>query len=60
MHGYVKKVSEGNTESKYDTKDTVKCSSVKGKLDTEVISMCVVPVWVGHVIETLEKWSIQC
>ena len=51
MHGYLKKVSAGNTESKYDTKDTVKCSSVKGKLDTEVISMCVVPVWVGHVIE---------
>ena len=48
MHGYVKKASEECTESIYGTKDTVKCASVKGKLDTEVTSMCVVPVWVGH------------
>ena len=48
MHGYVKKASEENAESKDGTKVTVKCASVKGKLDTEVISMCVVPVWVGH------------
>ena len=44
MCGYVKKASEECTECKDDTKDTVKCASVKGKLDTEVISMCVVPV----------------
>ena len=48
MHGYVKKASEYNAESKDGTKDTVKFASIKGKLDTEVISMCVVPVWVGH------------
>ena len=48
MHGYVKKASEEYTEYKDGTKDTVKCASVKGKLDTEVITMCVVPVWVGH------------
>ena len=48
MHGYVKKASEKNTESKDGTKDTVKCASVKGKLDAEVINMCAVPVWVGH------------
>ena len=48
MHGYVKKASEECTESIYGTKDMVKCASVKGKLDTEVTSMCVVPVWVGH------------
>ena len=48
MHGYVKKVSEGNTDSKDHTKDTVKCVSVKRKLGTEVISMCLAPVWVGH------------
>ena len=48
MDGYVKKASEENTESKDGTKDTVKCAPVKEKLDTEVISMCVVPVWVGH------------
>ena len=48
MHGYVKKASEEYTEYKNGTKDTMKCASVKGKLDTEVISMYVVPVWVGH------------
>ena len=36
----MKKVSEENTESKDGTKDTVKCASLKGKLDTEVMSMC--------------------
>ena len=39
MLGYVKKVSGENTESKDGAKD---------KLDTEVISMYVVPVWVGY------------
>ena len=48
MHVYVKKASEESTEYKDATKDTVKCSLVKGKLDTEVITMCVVPVWVGR------------
>ena len=48
MHGYVKKASEEYTEYKDATKDTVKCASVKGKLGTEVITMCVVPVWVGR------------
>ena len=48
MHNYIKKASEEYTEHKDGTKDTVKCASVKGKLDTEGISMCVVPVWVGH------------
>ena len=48
MHSYVKKASEENTESEDGTRDTVKCASVKGKYDTEVISLCVVPVWVGH------------
>ena len=47
MHVYVKKFSERNTDSKDDTKDTIKWASVK-ILETEVISMCVVPVWVGH------------
>ena len=48
MHGYVKKASGENTESKDGTKDTVKFASVKGKIDAEVISLCVVTVWVGH------------
>ena len=45
-HGCIKKASKENIESKDDTKDTVKCASVKGRLDTEV--MCVVPVCVIH------------
>ena len=49
MDFYVKKFSQGNTDSKDDTKDTVKCASVKGKPDTEVISMCMLPVLVGHI-----------
>ena len=48
MHGYVKKASEEYTEYKDGTAETVKFASVKGKLENEVISMCVVPVWVGH------------
>ena len=44
MHGYVKKASEEYTEYKDGTADTVKFASVKGKLENEVISMCVVPV----------------
>ena len=48
MYGYVKKASEEYTKYKDGTKDTVKCASVKEKLGIEVISMCVVPVWVGH------------
>ena len=38
-----RKFLKKNTESKDCTKDTVKCASVKRKLDSEVISMCVVP-----------------
>ena len=48
MHGYVKKVSEEYIECKDGTKDTVKCASVKRKLDTEVIGMCVAPIWLSH------------
>ena len=48
MRGYVKKVSEEYIEYKDGTKETVKCAAVKRKRDTELISMCVVPVWVGH------------
>ena len=48
MHGYVKKASEEYTEYKDGTKDSVKCASVIGKLDIEVLSMCVVSVWVSH------------
>ena len=48
MHRYVKKASEEYTECKDGTKDTVKWASVKRKLDTEVIGMCVTPIWLSH------------
>ena len=48
MHGYVKKASGEDTESKDGTKVTVKFASVKGKIDAEVISIYVVTVWAGH------------
>ena len=48
IHDCVKKFFEENTESEDRTKDTVKLATVKGEFDTEVISMCVVPIWVGH------------
>ena len=48
MYGYVKKASEEYTKYKDGTKDTVKCASVKKTFGIEVISMCVLPVWVGH------------
>ena len=38
-----RKFLKKNTESKDCTKDIVKCASVKRKIDSEVISMCVVP-----------------
>ena len=47
MRGYVKRVSKEKTESKDGTKHTVKCASVKGKLDTEIIRMCMVLVSVS-------------
>ena len=31
-----------------ESKESVKCASVNGKLEAEVISMCAVPIWVGH------------
>ena len=37
-----------NIQSRELGTDTVKCASVNGKLDAEIISMCIVAVWVGH------------
>ena len=31
-----------------ESKESVKCASVNGNSGAEVISMCVVPIWVGH------------
>ena len=54
MHEYcVRKCKNGKdgslTERHFnESKESVKCASVNGKLEAEVISMCVVPIWVGH------------
>ena len=31
-----------------ESKESVKCASVNGKLEAEIISSCVVLIWVGH------------
>ena len=31
-----------------ESKESVQCAPVNGKLEAEVISICVVPIWVGH------------
>ena len=51
MHDYIiRKTNKDhdNIQPRESRTDTVKCASVNGKLDTEVISMCIVAVWVGH------------
>ena len=50
---YVRKCEDGKDGSltkrhSSESKESVKCASVNGKLEAEVISMCVVPIWVGH------------
>ena len=47
FHGYVKRVSEEEVESRDSTKCTVKCALVKEKLETEVTRMCAVLVSVS-------------
>ena len=37
-----------NTQPRESGTDIVKFTSVNGKRDAEVISMCIVDVWVGH------------
>ena len=37
-----------NTQHRESGTDTAKCALVNEKLDAEVISMCIVAVWVGH------------
>ena len=51
MHDYMKRKTNedhDNTQPRELGTDTVKCASVNGKLDAEIISMCIVAVWVGH------------
>ena len=44
-----------NTQHRESGTDTAKCALVNEKLDAEVISMCIVAVWVGH--KSSEKWQ---
>ena len=51
MHDYMKRKTNedhNNTQTRELGTDIVKCASVNGKLDAEVISMCITAVWVGH------------
>ena len=51
MHDYMKKKTNedlGNAQLRESGTDTVKCASLNRKLKAEVISMCIVAVWVGH------------
>ena len=51
MHDYMKRKTNEDHDSVQPGEsgtDTVKCASVNGKRDAEVISMCIVAAWVGH------------
>ena len=51
MHDYMKRKTNedhDNAQPKEPGTDRVKCASVNGKLEAEVISICIVAVWVGH------------
>ena len=61
MHEYfLKKCEDGSLAERHsiESKEYIKCASVNGKLEAEVISMCVVPIWVGHKNST--KMSKTC
>ena len=66
MHDYhVRKCEDEKdgslTESHFsEPKESVKCASVNGKREAEVISMCVVPIWVGHEISTKCSKHVLC
>ena len=51
MHEYMKRKTNedhDNAQPRELGTETVKYASVNGKRDTEIISMCIVAVWVGH------------
>ena len=51
VYDYMKKKTNedlDNAQPEESGTDTVKCVSMNGKLEAEVISMCNVAVWVGH------------
>ena len=57
MHDYmIRKTNEDhdNIQPRETRTDKVKRASVNGKLDAEVISVCIVAVWVGH--KSSKKW----
>ena len=54
MHEYYlrkcKDGKEGSLTERHssESKESVKCTSVNGKLEAKVISMCLLSIWVGH------------
>ena len=51
MYDYMKRKTNedhDNIQPRESGTDTIKCASVNGKLHAQVISMCIVAVWVGH------------
>ena len=54
MHEYYVRKCEGRKDGSLterhsiQSKESVECASGNGKLEDEVISMCVVPIWVSH------------
>ena len=51
MHDYMKRKTNedrNNAKPRELGTDTVKCDSVNGKLDAEIINTCIAAVWVGH------------
>ena len=49
MQNFQRESSNWNAWAYYiEFKESVKCASVNRKLEAEVISMCVVSIWVGH------------
>lgn len=50
MHDQMKKSNKDhdNAQSRESGTIVVKCASVNGKLEAELISMCIVAIWAGH------------
>ena len=61
MHEYyIRKREYGRDGSSTESKESIKCAFVNGKQEAEVISMCVVPISVGHKNSTKMFKKIPC
>ena len=45
---YISKCEAGKYGNLTESKESIRCAPVNGKLEAEVTSICVVPIWVGH------------